>query len=428
MTMAQIKVASNEQGNLLGAKKKPVLPDSSANGLDFLAMMESMLATVAEMPINKLAQVPASKVAHHGVTTPLLERADITVVRLASKDAYHGVTTPLKLVVEKNPQVAQNPLISSDKKLATKLVKGMPNVLQPNSEGDVTLGKELQPHVTVADSIKAVREPVSSMLNSSQSEIINQHIAVIGDSIRQVKVGSSVSGIRVPYVAAFNQGIQLRTASEMKKIALGREKSELRISQTRPISLHKTVTGDSPSPIAVGASMNGILAPSLQPSNSVLGHRVESSTLNVARPDWQIHLGNIIHKATQQEDGTIQVKVHPQGMGDLLISVRHTELGVQIHMEANQFATAEWLGQQSLQLTNTVTQAGVNVANVQVTFGQANFNSSGFEQSSKKRGQSDPPMHLIKEGEPINNSELYAIRSGDLNPLGHIKSSVSFRA
>ncbi len=105
-------------------------------------------------------------------------------------------------------------------------------------------------------------------------------------------------------------------------------------------------------------------------------------TLDTGKSTWMNDLGQMI--TSNDNGGSIQVKVHPEGMGDLLISVSQTSSGMQIHVEANQLSTAQWLGQQTQELANAVLQLGVSVANIQVGFGQASLSYSENGQQNRK--------------------------------------------
>jgi hypothetical protein len=152
------------------------------------------------------------------------------------------------------------------------------------------------------------------------------------------------------------------------------------------------------------------------------------NTLDVSQPGWMSNFGQIVGHVSNDNGGTIQVKVHPEGMGDLLISVSNSAAGLSIHVEANQFSTAQWLGQQTGQLTNAVSQLGISVANVQVGFGQTGFGQPGNGQSSRKSNDSERHVQSITG---VSDSSALIQEPVALSDAGQVyshNSSITFRA
>ncbi|MCL6600555.1 MAG: flagellar hook-length control protein FliK [Alicyclobacillus macrosporangiidus] len=79
--------------------------------------------------------------------------------------------------------------------------------------------------------------------------------------------------------------------------------------------------------------------------------------------------GFIVHQVEAGPD-QVRVRVHPEGLGDLLVTVQRSEAGVQVQLTANQWATTQWLSGLTGQIADTVRASGVPVQMVQVTFGQ----------------------------------------------------------
>ncbi|WP_029420502.1 flagellar hook-length control protein FliK [Alicyclobacillus macrosporangiidus] len=79
--------------------------------------------------------------------------------------------------------------------------------------------------------------------------------------------------------------------------------------------------------------------------------------------------GYIVHQVEAGPD-QVRVRVHPDGLGDLLVTVQRSEAGVQVQLTANQWATTQWLSGLTGHIADTVRASGVPVQMVQVTFGQ----------------------------------------------------------
>lgn len=64
--------------------------------------------------------------------------------------------------------------------------------------------------------------------------------------------------------------------------------------------------------------------------------------------------------------GTLHVRVHPEGMGEIVVSVAKQHTGVQVQVTATNGQTVQWLQQQSASMTDAIRTAGVDVAAFQV--------------------------------------------------------------
>ncbi|SFU75192.1 flagellar hook-length control protein FliK [Alicyclobacillus macrosporangiidus] len=79
--------------------------------------------------------------------------------------------------------------------------------------------------------------------------------------------------------------------------------------------------------------------------------------------------GFIVHQVEAGPD-QVRVRVHPEGLGDVLVTVQRSEDGVQVQLTANQWATTQWLSSMTGQIADSVRASGVPVQMVQVVFGQ----------------------------------------------------------
>ncbi len=207
---------------------------------------------------------------------------------------------------------------------------------------------------------------------------------------------------------------------------LGVDENKVSLQTEADKSNHPTQMGmDSQAVPVIPASL-----PHLMSSLQVVGDSRASNApqvLDLNHSAWANELGRIVGNATVQNNGSMQVKVHPEGMGDLLISVSHTSTGVQIQMESNQLATVQWLGQQTQQMSSAVSQLGITVAGVEVSFGQANLGNPSNGQQNKK-SNSDlqqvrfDPKELSSSG--LANAQMTL---SDADIALRLGSSVSYR-
>jgi len=106
----------------------------------------------------------------------------------------------------------------------------------------------------------------------------------------------------------------------------------------------------------------------------------------------------------------LHVKVHPEGLGDIVISVVKDPGGITVRVEANQLQTMQWLQGQSNAIAQAVRDAGVTVSSIQVAFGQATLGRSS-------PGNGDPSDRRHRGGDGSQGRVLAArSRSVDVEP------------
>lgn len=110
-------------------------------------------------------------------------------------------------------------------------------------------------------------------------------------------------------------------------------------------------------------------------------------TISMADPNRQQVLNNIVVQQVQAGQNEVKVQIHPEGLGNIVISVTKVDGGVQVQMVANQMSTMQWLVQQSNQIADAVRTTGVDVSGVQVSFGRADMGNNAGGQPSKRQKQ-----------------------------------------
>ncbi len=97
-------------------------------------------------------------------------------------------------------------------------------------------------------------------------------------------------------------------------------------------------------------------------------------------------LGQLVLQQVKAGPSEMRVKVHPEGMGDIVVAVvRHGD-SLHLRLEANQAQTVHWLAQHAEALAQAARTNGVDLASVEVVFGQAQL-SQGFQEDSSSRRQ-----------------------------------------
>lgn len=107
----------------------------------------------------------------------------------------------------------------------------------------------------------------------------------------------------------------------------------------------------------------------------------QSNTLSTTHSDAALQLGNMMVHHVSSGSNQFQVKVSPEGMGNLTISVTRDSNGVSIHVQASQETTLNWLGSQAADLKGILKDAGVSLNQLQMSMGQSNLGNSANGQS-----------------------------------------------
>lgn len=137
-------------------------------------------------------------------------------------------------------------------------------------------------------------------------------------------------------------------------------------------------------------------APVLTSPNLVLANPNASEAheiLNLHHPNVSTEFAKLIATRIAANGNQLSVKVHPEGMGDLVISVSRVSSGIQVHVQASQMQTMQWLNQQSPQLMNAIQNAGMNVSGLQITYGQGDLSQS---QGENQRGTDQSKFQVSK--------------------------------
>jgi|GEM_PF-5672355 len=120
-------------------------------------------------------------------------------------------------------------------------------------------------------------------------------------------------------------------------------------------------------------------------SSQATGHpEAAQSSFNLKSATAQQDFSQLLQSQIQNGVQNIQVKVYPEGLGSVLVSVHHGETGVAIQVMASNPATAAWLQQDSGQLLQSLQSAGVQVASVHVGTNPQQDGSQHKQHSAKE--------------------------------------------
>ncbi|GMA49035.1 hypothetical protein GCM10025857_03920 [Alicyclobacillus contaminans] len=121
------------------------------------------------------------------------------------------------------------------------------------------------------------------------------------------------------------------------------------------------------------------------------GQTLGSPVLNVSHPAAGQQFAGLVAAQVAAGPGELKVHVHPEGLGDILVTVQQQATGVHVRVEGNQWQTVQWLQQQTDGLTQSIRQAGVDLQSVEVSLGQANLTQADTGGSSAKKQRQQTP-------------------------------------
>lgn len=111
------------------------------------------------------------------------------------------------------------------------------------------------------------------------------------------------------------------------------------------------------------------------------------ATLNIQGANLYNNFAALVQHQVANQVQTLQVQVHPQGLGSITVSVTHQMQGLAVQVTATNPATAAWLQQDATQLLQAVQAAGLQVSTVNVGLtGQQGFGQQRRSHSGKDQG------------------------------------------
>jgi hypothetical protein len=137
----------------------------------------------------------------------------------------------------------------------------------------------------------------------------------------------------------------------------------------------------------------------IQASNLVDGSQQSSAAIDTLRATAYQDLSNLISSHIRSGFPEITVHVHPEGMGDILISVSKEISGLQVSITATHPQTLQWLERGIPEVIQALQSSGVDVASLQCCLGQ----SGAFQQSFAN------PSHSDSEGQRMNSRSRLSV-------------------
>jgi flagellar hook-length control protein FliK len=117
------------------------------------------------------------------------------------------------------------------------------------------------------------------------------------------------------------------------------------------------------------------------------------ATVDTLRSTAYQDLSNLIASHTRSGSYEITVRVQPEGMGNIFVSVSKETQGLRVSITADHPQTLQWMESGKHEVMQALQSLGVDVASVQLNLSQSGaFHQSFANQSHQSHGQS---QHLV---------------------------------
>jgi Flagellar hook-length control protein FliK len=159
------------------------------------------------------------------------------------------------------------------------------------------------------------------------------------------------------------------------------------------ITMHKFPEGLAAAGLAVGVHVN-------PHASGISGTHADSAS---ATPSTTVTFGDLqsllgVTKAAASVSSTgqhsVQVQVHPAGLGTILVSVEQTANGLSVSLLANQMQVSQWLGDNAEALQSQLMQNGVSVSQVAVGFGDTGLHQQDAGSSDRRQRGQDSSVRI----------------------------------
>jgi flagellar hook-length control protein FliK len=127
-------------------------------------------------------------------------------------------------------------------------------------------------------------------------------------------------------------------------------------------------------------------APQASPAASTVPGAAQP-VVHLGQAQAPAELGQFVLQQVQTGPGEMRVKVHPEGMGDIVVAVFRSGDSIHVRLEANHAQTVHWLAQNADALAQAVKTSGVDLASVEVALGSASLSQSFQDDASSSRRQ-----------------------------------------
>ena len=266
--------------------------------------------------------------------------------------------------------------------------------------------------------LQSAQAPPKGLLNSP-SVVMDTMASGLGPA--ESKPMMSKSALK----SGFYAGIQVETAANQAGHASVGKGAVTRILSPVEIARQPHVGNDITSAELATSGIalrNDIIAPTSPAVVFAKGADPLPTTqhvVDVSSPHAALQLSQAVLQSLKNGDMQLQVKVQPEGMGQMLISVTQTAGQMHVSVAASQMSTYQWLQQNSGNLTQALQASGVQLSDVQLSFGQASMGSGGFGGGQEKRNPQTPSSRRGLSVERVQNrtfeQELKASDGGLLN-------------
>jgi len=131
--------------------------------------------------------------------------------------------------------------------------------------------------------------------------------------------------------------------------------------------------------------------------------------VHLASPNAPSTISGIIVRQVTAGANQVEVTVHPEGLGNLVISVNKTDNGLNVAIVASHATTADWLHGESQRIIDSIQSNGQPVQSFNLSFGQ-----SGFQQS-QSHGQNRQAERVAQQS--FTPAEVQRVHPTEVRPI-----------
>jgi hypothetical protein len=302
------------------------------------------------------------------------------------------------------PMAQTGPLVRRDGLSATVSGGGV----QPDRKGSVSGrgGHQVEGEAPMqAVNASALHEPVSAdahVLRANRSEVgafqlHSTHVPMPNEGHDTVTAQDGGGVDQAPHLLSRDGGQALGKGNSLRVTMAGGALADgMDVTQASATSDTTSADQSGPghSPVGLAPRPDVLWFQQVQqasaPASTVPG--AAQPVVHLTQAQAPAQLEQIVLQQVHTGPGEMRVKVHPEGMGDIVVAVFRSGDSIHVRLEANHAQTVHWLAQHADALVQAVKTSGVDLATVEVAFGSASL-SQGFQDdaSSSRRQREGAP-------------------------------------
>lgn len=367
--MISMGPAVKPDGGHAESKQISTKKDGVAGGVDFSVLLQGMIVPVMSVPPSVM--LDGSKTQRE--VKSALEVGTLHQIGFSHRLAVNAASTN---------SAAKPQLVHQLEVYPTELHQ--PEVRLPNV--DIALGA---PKSSIAG-VDARRSVGIVQLETSRyrmvaSPLLDTRRAVTASTGNRSAISptASVANTSINMLEGFLTVNETQSRSNFEKTVKS-SKSEVSAKPVREASSLLHIDGQTSGSAASKAVIHWLLD---TPTSALVTHpnqadaTVTPKVLDLHQTTASNTLSSLVVQHVRSGVDQFQVKVHPEGLGNLVISVHRTDQGLNVHIVASESVTATWIQQERFHIMDAIQANGQQLNSFQSSFGSGQQTDSGERQN-----------------------------------------------